>query len=238
MNKRILLVEDDRTVAQLVKDNLEYEGFSVEHSPTGTDAVALARQFKPDLVLLDLMLPNGVDGLEICRGLTALPERLPVIVLTAKGEKEDRVRGLRVGADDYVVKPFALDELLARIDAVLRRSVPRLDSLTLGRTRIDFRHMRAFADGKEIIMTDREFEVLRHFGERVGVVVSRDELLRIVWGYSDAPLTRAVDNFVFRLRHKIEKDPKHPRYIRTAYGVGYRLTLDPSDPDEAERSPN
>jgi DNA-binding response OmpR family regulator len=146
-----------------------------------------------------------------------------VIILSARGQKEDRIRGLTLGADDYVTKPFALDELLARVHAVLRRTKPRIDRLTLGETVIDFRRLRAHCGAKRVELTDREFEILRCLAERAGSVVTRDELLHLVWGYSDAPLTRTVDNFIFRLRHKLEPDPRHPTYIRKAYGDGYRL---------------
>jgi two-component system, OmpR family, response regulator RegX3 len=221
----ILLIEDDNAIACVLRDNLVFEGFAVEWSADGRNAAALAKAFAPDLILLDLMLPKGVDGFELCRTLTLGPNRTPVIIITARGQKEDRVRGLTLGADDYVVKPFALEELLARIHAVLRRSKPPVERLTIGRTVIDFKQLRAFAGNKEIVLTDREFEILRHLGERAGSVVTRDELLHLVWGYADAPLTRTVDNFISRLRQKIEPDPHHPQYIRTAYGDGYRLTL-------------
>jgi DNA-binding response OmpR family regulator len=223
--KRILIVEDDAAIARMLRDNLQFDGFAVEWSQTGRDALALAKKFVPDLVLLDLSLPHGLDGLDLCRSFSQGAERTPVIILTARAAKEDRVRGLTLGADDYVVKPFALDELLARVMAVLRRTKPRLDRITLGTTTVDFRRLRVSRDGQDIVMTDREFEVLRHLAERAGAVVSRDELLRLVWGYSDAPMTRTVDNFIFRLRNKLEPDPHKPRYIRTAHGDGYRLTL-------------
>ena len=223
--KRILIVEDDAAIARMLRDNLQFDGFAVEWSQTGRDAMALARRFVPDLVLLDLSLPHGLDGLDLCRSFSQAVERTPVIILTARAVKEDRIKGLTLGADDYVIKPFALDELLARIGAVLRRTKPRLDRVTLGQTVVDFQHLRVSRDGQEIVMTDREFEVLRYLAERGGAVVSRDELLRLVWGYSDTPMTRTVDNFIFRLRHKLEPDPHKPRYIRTAHGDGYRLTL-------------
>jgi DNA-binding response OmpR family regulator len=226
MTKRVLIVEDDKAIARLLRDNLQYEGFAVEWSETGQDALQKAKHFAPDLVLLDLMLPHGTDGFELCRALTHGRDHIPVIILTARGQKEDRIRGLTLGADDYIVKPFALDELLARINAVLRRTKPRMEQLKLGETTIDFRRLRAFKGKHELVLTDREFEILRHLADRAGGVVSREELLRLVWGYSDAPLTRTVDNFVFRLRRKIERDPHHPQYIRTAYGDGYRLTLE------------
>jgi DNA-binding response OmpR family regulator len=225
MIKRILLIEDDLAIGRVLRDNLVFEGYAVEWSTDGRDAPALAKRFAPDLILLDLMLPNNVDGFDLCRTLTTGPHRTPVIIITARGQKEDRIRGLTLGADDYVVKPFALEELLARIQAVLRRSRPPVERLTIGRLVVDFRHLRAFDGNQELVLTDREFEILRHLVERAGSVVTRDELLRLVWGYTDAPLTRTVDNFISRLRQKIEPDPHHPQYIRTAYGDGYRLTL-------------
>ena len=226
MNTKVLLIDDDKAMARLLQDNLEFEGFQVEWSDTGRDAVQRVKEFAPNLVLLDLMLPHGIDGFEVCRQLTQRAERTPVIILTARGEKEDKIRGLMSGADDYVVKPFAFDELLARIHAVLRRTTPRLEQLRLGDIVIDFRKLRAFAREQELLLTDREFEVLRHLAERAGQVVTREELLRLVWDYTDPPTTRTIDNFIFRLRHKIEPDPHHPRFIRKAYGDGYRLTID------------
>jgi two-component system, OmpR family, alkaline phosphatase synthesis response regulator PhoP len=153
-------------------------------------------------------------------------ERVPIIIITARTQKDDRVLGLELGADDYVTKPFALDELLARIHAVLRRAQPELADLVLGDIRIDFRRMTATRNGQALGLTDREVAVMRRLAERVGHVVTRDELLRIVWGYLDTPVTRTVDNMIARLRRKIEPDPRQPRYIRTAHGDGYRLTPD------------
>ena len=129
------------------------------------------------------------------------------------------------GADDYVTKPFAFDELLARIHAVLRRTIVRLDELRLGDIVIDFRRLRAFTGNNALILTDKEFEILRYLAERAGKIVSRDELLHLVWGYESTPVTRTVDNFIFRLRQKIEIDPRHPQFIHTVYGDGYRLTV-------------
>jgi DNA-binding response OmpR family regulator len=225
MNKRILLIEDDRAIGRLMQGNLQYEGFDVEWCETGGQAEEKVRQFSPHLVLLDLMLPTGVDGLEICRSLTESRERTPVIILTAKDQQADKVRGLMAGADDYVTKPFAFDELLARIHAVLRRTTARLDELRLGETVIDFRRLRAFTGTQALILTDKEFEILRYLAERAGKIVSRDELLHLVWGYESPPVTRTVDNFIFRLRQKIERDPRHPQFIHTVYGDGYRLTI-------------
>lgn len=223
MSKRILVVEDDHTMAMLLQDNLRYEGFRVDWAESADHALAQTRENVPDLVLLDVMLPNGLEGLELCR---VLSQRMPVVLLTARGDRQERVRGLTLGADDYIVKPFALDELLARVKAVLRRTSPRLERLTLGDTVIDFNGLCAFKGNEELNLSEREFQILRHLAERPGEVVSRDELLRLVWGYSHTPpLTRTVDGFMARLRSKIEKDPHHPRYIRTAYGSGYRLHI-------------
>jgi DNA-binding response OmpR family regulator len=225
MIKRVLIVEDDRSLAKVLRHNLEFEGFAVEWSETGRDALEKAKTFAPDLVLLDLMLPDKMDGLDLCRMFANAKDVVPVIIITARGQQEDRVRGLTVGADDYIVKPFALEELLARINAVLRRTKRRVQEVKLGDVTIDFMRLRAFRGNRELILTDREFEVMRYLTERAGTIVSRDELLHLVWGYDQAPVTRTVDNFVFRLRQKIEQDPHHPKYIRTAYGDGYRLTL-------------
>jgi len=225
MNKRILLIEDDKAIGRLMRGNLQYEGFDVEWCESGRQIEEKVRQFSPHLVLLDLMLPNSVDGLQICRSLTESRERTPVIILTAKDQQADKVRGLMAGADDYVTKPFAFDELLARIHAVLRRTTARLTDLRLGETVIDFRRLRAFKGGEALILTDKEFEILSYLAEREGKIVSRDELLHLVWGYESMPVTRTVDNFIFRLRQKIEPDPRHPRFIHTVYGDGYRLTI-------------
>ena len=226
MAKRVLIIEDDKAIARLLRDNLEYEGFVVETCDDGHDALASVKRFTPDLLLLDLMLPHGADGFAICRALNESPTRVPVIILSARGQKEDRIKGLTLGADDYVTKPFALDELLARVHAVLRRTKPPIDQLRLGNTVIDFRRLQAYCGAKRVDLTDREFEILHCLAERAGHVVTRDELLHLVWGYSDAPLTRTVDNFIFRLRHKLEPDPRHPTYIRKAYGDGYRLIIE------------
>jgi DNA-binding response OmpR family regulator len=176
-------------------------------------------------VLLDLTLP-GIDGLEVCRRLNREQSRTASIILTARRQKEDKLQGLRMGADDYITKPFALDELLARIEAVLRRVHPADDGLVLGSLHIDFNHYTAERNEQKVAFSQREIEVLRYMSARAGKVVSRDELLRNVWGYQNVPLTRSVDNLVARLRWKVEPDPDNPRYIHTVYGDGYRLTLD------------
>jgi DNA-binding response OmpR family regulator len=225
MKRRILVVEDDVSLARVLCDNLVYEGFDVALAADGNRALKEHRVFNPDLVLLDLTLP-GLDGFEVCRKLNREQSRTGIIILTARTQKEDKLQGLRLGADDYITKPFALDELLARIEAVMRRLHPDDDGLSLGSLHIDFNHYTAERNNEKVAFSQREIEVLRYMSLRAGKVVTRDELLRNVWGYQNIPLTRSVDNLIARLRWKIEPDPDNPRYIHTVYGDGYRLTLD------------
>jgi DNA-binding response OmpR family regulator len=222
MKRRILIVEDNAGLASVLADNLMVEGFDVQTVDDGDFAVAKAREFAPDLIVLDVMLP-GKDGFELC-GLLRQGRRTPIVMLTARSQKDDRIRGLKLGADDYVTKPFDLEELLARIHAVLRRSRPDVERLTLGRVTIDFRTLRAWSGSADLDLTHREFELLHYLAERQEVVVDRDELLRDVWGYASAPHTRSVDQAIVRLRKKIEPDPQHPVFIHTVHGNGYCLT--------------
>ncbi|MBP7776482.1 MAG: response regulator transcription factor [Acidobacteria bacterium] len=225
---RILIVEDDAAIACVLRDNLVFEGFEVDCVADGREVLAKVNAFLPHLILLDLTLP-GDDGFEVCRVVTQLLDPPSIIMLTARGQHEDKVRGLRLGADDYVTKPFKLDELLARVQAVLRRAHPPADQLVLTEgTVVDFRRHRVMRDQAEVDLTDREFDLLRCFAERVGRTVTRAELLRVVWGYRDMPLTRLVDNTIVRLRRKIEKDPQQPRIIRTVQGEGYCFRPDAS----------
>ncbi len=223
-NKRILIVEDDEALARLLHDNLTFEGFAVDCVGDGLQALQQARHSPYDLVLLDVTIP-GLDGFGVCRALGEERERPPIIILTARTQQQDKVQGLRLGADDYVTKPFFFDELLARIHAVLRRSRPAVSVLALGETTIDFTRMRASRRGEPLELTSREYALLQYLAERAGAVVKRDELLRVVWGYREVPMTRTVDNFVARLRRKIEANPHRPEYIRTMHGDGYCLSV-------------
>jgi DNA-binding response OmpR family regulator len=225
MARRILIVEDDASLALLLRDNLTYEGFVVECVGDGRDALASAHAVRPDLVLLDLTIP-GLDGFQVCHSLSAAPDRLPIIMLTARAQPHDKIRGLELGADDYVTKPFMLDELLARIHAVLRRTSRPLEVLTLGDVVVDFKGGQASRGRTKLLLNARELALLQYLAEHAGKVVSREQLLRDVWGFQQAPLTRAVDMFMTRVRRKIEPDPQHPRYIRTVHGDGYSLILD------------
>jgi DNA-binding response OmpR family regulator len=222
---KILIAEDDNHTREALREVLCLEGFDVLTAGDGLQAVDLFRATRPDFVCLDVMMP-GQNGYEVCKQIRRMDERVPILFLTAKAEEIDTVLGLELGADDYVTKPFALDELLARVHAVLRRTQPHPANLRLGEITFDFQRMSATRGGKPLSLTDRELAVIRRLAERVGHVVSRDELLRIVWGYVDTPVTRTVDNLIVRLRRKIEPDPKQPRFIRTAHGDGYRLTPD------------
>jgi len=222
MNKRILVVEDDAALARVLCDNLAFEAFDVRCVGDGNLALHVAREFAPDLVLLDIMLP-GRDGFELV-GLLRQGGSVPIIMLTARGQKADKLKGLKLGADDYVTKPFDIEELMARVHGVLRRSSPEVPALVLGRVAIDFQTMTARQGRRELHFTHREFKLLQYLADRQGRVVSRHELLREVWSYPDMPTTRLVDNAIARLRKKIEADPGHPRFIHTVHGDGYTIT--------------
>ena len=223
MRNRLLVVEDDAALARVLSDSLIFAGFEVECVPDGDAAVRAVRATPPDLILLDVMLP-GRDGFEVC-GVLRQGGRTPIVMLTARGQKADKVRGLQLGADDYVTKPFHFEELLARIQAVLRRARPAVDRLVLGDVVVDFEGMQAWAAGHAFHLTHREFDVLRYLAERPSCVVSRSELLREIWGYLDSPTTRSVDHAIARLRKKIERDPHRPRFLHTVHGDGYCLKV-------------
>jgi two-component system, OmpR family, response regulator VicR len=224
MKKRVLVVEDDPVLTRVLRDNLSFEGFEVECVSDGNLATSAAKAFAPDLVLLDVNLPgkSGFELVEAWRG----NQRTSIIFLTAKGQKSDKLYGLKLGADDYVTKPFDLEELLARVHAVLRRSRPHVQLLRLGNVTIDFEHLKASHGADEIELTHRDFEILKYLAERPNSIVSRNELLRAIWGYPDAANTRAVDHAIARLRKKIEDVPHKPRFIHTVHGDGYSLTVE------------
>jgi DNA-binding response OmpR family regulator len=220
--ERILVVEDDPIFQSVVRDNLVFEGYQVDVVTSGAAALDRMRSFTPDLILLDLMLPD-VDGLELCPQLRR-GGKTAIVILSARGQKVDKLRGLKLGADDYITKPVDLDELLARIRVVLRRAHPTVDRMRVGRLSIDFRTQRATCGEEPVRLTNREFELLRYLAERRDRAVHRDELLREVWGYCDTVATRAVDQTIARLRRKIEPNPHRPEFLRTAHRDGYRLS--------------
>src|SRR5258706_2424268 len=222
MKKRILIVEDDASLARVLHDTLTFDGYEVQCATDGDTALSHARVFAPDLVVLDLMLPN-TNGFDLC-GVLRHGGQTPIIILTARSQKADKLRGLNLGADDYITKPFDLEEFLARVRAGLRRARPAMERLALGRVMIDFRARQATTSDRTLHLTYREFELLQYLAERQEHVVHRNELLREVWGYPNAPSTRSVDHAIARLRKKIEPDPHHPRFIHTVHGDGYCLT--------------
>jgi DNA-binding response OmpR family regulator len=221
MKKRVLIAEDDLNLSALLRENLIFEGFDVDCVADGDQVLSRARAFTPDLVVLDVMLPS-VNGFDLCASLRQ-NGRTPVLILSARSQKADKLRGLTLGADDYMTKPFDLDEFLARVNAILRRSRPTAYDLVLGALRIDFLSRTAKRGDTDIHLTYREFELLKYLAARPGRVVSREELLREIWEYPEATLTRSVDHAIARLRRKIEPDPQQPRFIHTAVGSGYSL---------------
>ena len=222
---RILVVEDDPAILTGVRDNLELEGYEVFTAEDGEPALDIARKKKPDLIVLDLMLP-GLSGFEVLKRLRDEGSDAFVVVLTAKKEEVDKVRGLELGADDYITKPFSLIEFLARIKAILRRGPLKsqgLKKFSFADVEIDFENFEARRKGKPLKLTPREFEILKFLAENQGKVVSRNELLDKVWGYKTFPTTRTVDNHIMRLRKQIESNPSSPRYIVSVRGVGYKF---------------
>src|SRR5262245_37521342 len=191
MKRRVLVVEDDVLLARVLCDNLVYEGFDVALANDGNGVLKKAEALRPDLVLLDIMLP-GINGFEICRRLAEQSFRTAVIIITARDQKDDKLLGFQLGADDYVTKPFTLDELFARVHAVMRRVHPTADSLVLGQLRFDFKRYSVTRGKRLAEFTQRELEVLQYMSERAGTVVTREELLRKIWGYQNVPLTRCV----------------------------------------------
>jgi DNA-binding response OmpR family regulator len=224
MRPRILIVEDDSSLAQIVRDNLIVDGFDVEWASHPDKALTLCQTFAPDLVLLDVMLPD-MSGFEIGRVLRR-GGKTPIIMLSARGEKADKLEGLRLGADDYVTKPFDMEELVARIHTVMRRVRVSVGTIRLGDVTIDFNRSLASSPRGDLHLTHREFEILRVLAERQSRVVLRDELFKEIWGFIDSTTTRSVDRAVSRLRQKIEADPRNPRFLRTVHGDGYMLTVE------------
>ena len=225
---RILVVEDDPAILRGLADNLKFESYEVLTAGDGEAGYRLLRETKPDLLILDLMLPR-MSGYELCRKARSEGITTPILMLTARGEEADRVLGLDLGADDYVAKPFSVRELLARVRAILRRGAgppkPMPDDLRFSDVVVDFRRYEARKGETALEMTRKEFGVLRLLAARAGEVVSREELLNEVWGYENYPSTRTVDNHIASLRSKIEEDPAQPRRLLTVHGVGYKLLL-------------
>jgi two-component system alkaline phosphatase synthesis response regulator PhoP len=230
VHERILIVEDEEAIAAFVQTAFERDGFITEWVADGTSALATLDSFRPDLILLDLVLPD-IDGLQVCQAIRARKQYVPVIMLTARDDDVDKIVGLEVGADDYITKPFNARELVARVRAVLRlvqRSTGRLttDRLRFSHLEIDLRGRQIFKAGQPVDLTPKEFDLLVLLARHPGQVFGRDTLLERVWGYDFVGDSRTVDVHVGRLRRKLEEDPGQPRYLLTVRSIGYKFAAD------------
>lgn len=227
--QRILVIEDEVSLLDGLRDNLEAEGYAVSAASTGKDGLEKALKEEINLVLLDIMLP-GMSGFDVCKEIKSKKLRLPVIMLTAKAKEPDKILGLELGADDYITKPFSINELLARIKAVLRRveihedaKRKKIDSYEFGNVRLDFSKLEGYKGTKKLNFSKREFDILAYMIKRKGEVISRNDLLDVVWGYEVFPSTRTVDNFMARIRKQIEDKPSKPNYIHSVRSAGYKF---------------
>jgi two-component system, OmpR family, alkaline phosphatase synthesis response regulator PhoP len=228
MNESILIVEDEAALRATLSDRLRGEGYVVETAVDGHEAVEKASNLPFDLIILDLMLPSR-SGLDVCRDIRQAGMATPILMLTARNETTDKVVGLKLGADDYVTKPFESAELIARIEVLLRRVPVQIGQglHEFGSIRVDVKRSKVTRDGKPVYLTGREFQLLRYFIERPGTTIPRKELLQSVWGYVADALTRTVDTHVASLRQKLEDNPKRPELIVTVSGTGYKFVTPP-----------
>ncbi len=224
--KTILVVEDEPQLALGLKDALEFEGFRVLTCGLGREGVVLAKSERPHAVLLDLMLPD-INGYQVCEEIRKSDGFVPILMLTAKSQEADKIRGLDAGADDYVTKPFSVGELVARLRAIFRRTQPRSESqlLTIGEATVNLSAHTLQRGSQVESLSFYEVELLRLLHERLGQPVSRDEILNKIWGLEATPTNRTIDNFIVKLRRKIERSPDKPEHILTVYGFGYKLNL-------------
>lgn len=231
MKKHILIVEDEEHLADALAHNLQFEGYATTVALDGEEGLKAAQSMQYDLILLDIMMPK-LDGLEVCRRIRATGSTVPILFLTAKSSDADRLLGLKVGADDYIPKPFLLEELILRIQGIFRRQewyssgAKEQETLSFGDATINFRTYEATTGDRTVKLTEKECMLMRLLVERSGEVVSREEILERVWGYRFPTSSRTIDNFIVRLRRYFEPDPKNPRYIESVRGVGYRFTGD------------
>ncbi len=223
--RRVLIVEDDDAMARALKDGFEFEGFEVTVARDGAEGLRIAGETAQDLILLDLMIPK-IGGLDVCKRIRASGSAVPIIMLTARGQEIDKVLGLKSGADDYVTKPFGVMELMARVEAVMRRSrgqADGADSYRFGDVEVSFRRCEATKGGRPIELSALELKLLEFLVRHRGEVLSRDQLLDGVWGYEGSSVSRTVDMHVVKLRRKIEDRPEHPRHLLTVHGLGYKF---------------
>ena len=223
LKRVVLVVEDEASMVRLLHDNLAYEGYEVLVAQDGEAAVEMALKARPDLILLDIMLPK-LDGLSVCRQLREYRLETPIIMLTARNLEQDKITGLKIGADDYMTKPFSISELLARTEANLRRTIRApVNTYAFGDVSLNFHELTATKRGMKIDLSPREFGLLRYMIENRGRVISRTEILARVWGYSGDLQTRTVDTHILNLRQKVEDVPSSPAYIQTVHRIGYRF---------------
>jgi DNA-binding response OmpR family regulator len=221
---KVLVIEDDPRIQKALQRQFTTEGFIVHAAVNGTDGLAAALALKPDAIILDLMLP-GMSGRDVCKNIKSSLPDTPVLILSAVTEVADKVLLLEIGADDYITKPFSPRELLARLQAALRRGrrEERSEIASFGNVTADFARMEVRKDGKPVVMTAHELKLLRYFIDHAERVITREKLLTDVWGYHSYPTTRTVDNQVMKLRQKLEPDPARPHYFRTMHGIGYKF---------------
>ena len=224
--KKILVVDDEPDLLRGLRYNFEFEGYLVDSAADGIEGLEMIQNNKYDLIILDVMMPR-MNGLEVCKKARQSGYKSPIILLTAKGEEMDKVVGLELGADDYITKPFSLRELLARVKAILRRSSITEEQINekieVGRLKVDLKTYEAFSDNKPVKMSAREIEVLSYLYRYKGESVDRFDIMNDVWETNSDVTTRTIDNFIVRLRQKIELDPSHPKHILTIHGKGYKL---------------
>jgi DNA-binding response OmpR family regulator len=222
---RVLIVEDDPSMAIALRDGFEFEGYSVTVAKDGPTGFRLATEKDLDIIILDVMLPQ-MSGLDVCKKLRNAGNSIPIILLTARGQEIDKVLGLKTGADDYVTKPFSFMELVARVEALLRRTskhIANLEQYQFGDIILNFKKNEAMLGEEMLDLSPREFKILKYFIEHQGEVVTRDQLLDAVWGYDSFPFTRTVDTHIAKLRHKIKDDPSNARHILTVHRAGYKF---------------
>lgn len=226
---KILVVDDEQNMRTGLKDNLEFEGYDVDTANDGEQGLKKIFENNYNLIILDVMMPKK-SGFDVCKEVRKSGITTPVILLTAKGEEIDKVVGLEIGADDYVTKPFSLRELLARVKAILRRGENLVMNeedreVKIGKLDVNFSGYKAATKNRDVTMSHKEFEILHYLWKHRNTTVSREDLLTEIWGYEETPTTRTVDNFILKLRQKIETDSNHPQIILTVHGIGYKLII-------------
>jgi len=222
---RVLIIEDDEAMAVALRDGFTYEGYDVRVAMDGAEGLRLAEDGEQDLIILDVMLPK-MSGLDVCKRIRRNGSKVPVIMLTARGQEIDKVLGLKTGADDYITKPFSFLELMARVEAVLRRTSgygDSADTYQFGNVVVDFKRSEVRKDDQALVLSPREFKLLRFLIDHRGEVVTRERLLDAVWGYENVPFTRTVDMHIAKLRKKIEDKPHDPEFVVTVHRVGYKF---------------